>query len=147
MPEGPLNTSLTGVNVNRNRYKVNYWEDPVVKELVCDIVRTLGLEYIDMDRLYCFRSRGSRSKVYARIYGLPRILQKALRTAAIYVIEIVSENFDRLSEEERLKVLIHELLHIPYTFSGALRPHNSKLDDEVVEELYRSYKSRKSGNI
>jgi predicted metallopeptidase len=42
-------------------------------------------------------------------------------------------------------VLIHELLHIPKTFSGALRPHEGsvKINERTVGELHRIYKERK----
>ena len=50
-----------------------------------------------------------------------------------------------LSEREKDKILIHELLHIPKTFSGALVPHtcfNKRIDDRRVNKLYNQYISR-----
>lgn len=47
----------------------------------------------------------------------------ALKEEAAYIIETISEKFDRLPDFEKDKVLLHELTHIPRNFSGALMPH------------------------
>ncbi len=107
------------------------------------IITSLDLFHIDKMRVICIRSYGSKSKALARIWNLPRIWQKALQIDAHYIIEVLSEKFDKLSEEEQDKVLIHELLHIPKTFSGALVPHlcfGKKINEERVEKLYQKYK-------
>lgn len=41
-----------------------------------------------------------------------------------------------------MRVIIHELLHIPRTFSGALRPHNPYVSEARVEGLYRLAQER-----
>ena len=87
-----------------------------------------------VDRVYCVRSRGARTMAVARIYGLPRPwIVVGLEPG--YVIEFVSERFDPLPCREKIAVIIHELLHIPRTFSGALRPHGRQVNDGVVERL------------
>jgi len=48
--------------------------------------------------------------------------------------------YARLSEEDKLKVLLHEILHIPKTFSGGLRPHGNKVNDREVERLLKKLK-------
>lgn len=68
-------------------------------------------------------SSGTKTRAVARIYSFPRIHQVAFNLAPRYVIEIISEKFFKYSETEQDKVLIHELMHIPKTFSGALVPH------------------------
>lgn len=60
---------------------------------------------------------------------------------AHYVIELVSENYDRLSEAEKTKTLIHELLHIPATFGGGFRNHDY-VHGRRVNKLYERYASR-----
>jgi predicted metallopeptidase len=76
---------------------------------------------------------------------LPDIWQKALSVGTFYIIEVLSQHYDKLSEEEKEKVIIHELLHVPKTFSGALRPHGgkAKIDSRTVGALHKVYKERK----
>jgi predicted metallopeptidase len=62
---------------------------------------------------------------------------------------VVSEKFDKLDSEQQAKVLIHELLHIPKTFSGALLPHRTgtfKLSQRTVNKMYQEYKKKESGD-
>ena len=61
-----------------------------------------------------------------------------------YVIEVISERYDSLSDEEKEKTLIHELLHIPKGFSGGFRPHKGYISRRQVEELHRSLLKRRS---
>ena len=68
-----------------------------------------------------FASKSKRT--VARIHGLSKIMQKAMRIKAFYVIEIISENFDKLDREEKIKTLIHETMHIPKNFGGGFRNH------------------------
>ena len=116
---------------------VSYSRAPEVCEALRIIVEELGFKHIDVARLYCVRSRGSRSRAYARIYGTPGAWKAALGYNPGYVIEVLSENFERLSLELKVKTLIHELLHIPSTFSGGLRPHGRLVNGRVVHDLYR----------
>ncbi|VVB58927.1 Uncharacterised protein [Candidatus Anstonella stagnisolia] len=117
-----------------------------VQEIMDDIVRTLGLGHINEFRIICMRSRNAKAHAYARIWNLPDIWQKALEVKAFYVIEVLSEKFDVLGETEKKKVIIHELLHIPKTFSGALLGHaygNKRIDGRTVESIYKEYIRRK----
>jgi len=119
---------------------------PDVERKVAEIVEVLSYGHINEYRLFCMRSRNATARAYARIWNLPDIWQKALGVGTFYIIEVLSQHFDGLSEEEKEKVLIHELLHIPKTFSGALRPHGGKvkINNRTVGELYKVYKERKS---
>jgi predicted metallopeptidase len=111
-----------------------------VQEKIYDMIDNLGLSYIDKSKVICFRSVGSNSKrVLARVHGLPRLWQKALGKPAYYIIEVIGERFDSLSELERERVLIHELLHIPKSFRGGFRPHKGWVSRKSVDELYRKY--------
>jgi len=111
-----------------------------VQEIVKEIVDTLSLNYIDSERVICFRSKGSRSRMgIARCYALSKIWQKALNMPPSYIIEVISERYDGLSEENKIKVLIHELLHIPKAFGGGLRPHRGYITKRVVEDHYSRF--------
>jgi len=100
------------------------------------IVVSLELNYIKPENIVSFRSYGSTSRAIARIWSLPRIWQIALKKDAYYCIEVISERFDRMSQKDKEKVLIHELLHIPKNFSGALLPHRQRtkrIDQKTVD--------------
>jgi predicted metallopeptidase len=106
------------------------------------ILRALDLAYIDAGRIHCVRVWGSRANALARIWGLPPIFQEALRLRAHYVIEFMVPAFDRLPREEQDRVIIHELLHIPRSFSGGIRPERSpslSINTRTVERYYRQY--------
>jgi predicted metallopeptidase len=124
---------------------IKYYEARDICCLIRVIVKVLKdyFGYIDLGRIKCFRSKGSKSKAYARIHGLPRIWVKALNIRPQYIIEVLSENFDELSIEDKIYVIIHELLHIPYSFSGGLRPHGSIVNHSTVEKLYDLFIERK----
>ena len=77
------------------------------------ILRILKLSHIDHKRIHCYRTTGSKVRAYARTWAFPKIFQKALGIEAAYVIEVLSKHYDKLSDDEKKKVLIHELLHIP----------------------------------
>ncbi len=113
-------------------------EAPDVQEEITELARKLKLDYLNLQRLFCFRSYGSRSRAKARIWSLPRIWQKALQTEAGYCLEVISEKFDKLNQNEKQLILIHELLHIPKNFSGSLLPHRNRKGrwlEKKVKEL------------
>lgn len=98
--------------------------------------------HISKHRIFCFRTDGSKSRAYARIWSFPKIFQTVLEIEPAYVIEVINKYYNRLDENEQTKVLIHELLHIPRNFSGSLLPHrygNKRIDKEV-ERIYRNIK-------
>jgi predicted metallopeptidase len=124
---------------------LKYVEAPDVKRLVNEVVDILDLFHVVPQFVYCYRSRGSRSKrTVARIHGLGKIWQEALLKPPAYVIEVISERYDRLSEEEKEKTIIHELLHIPKGFSGGFRPHKGYINKKRVEKLHRILAEKRS---
>ena len=119
---------------------IKYYKDQELERKVNEIAKRLGMRH-DLSRIICIRSYGSSSKrVLARCHALPRIMQLALNVKPHYAIEIISENFDRLSEEEKTKTLIHELMHIPKSFGGGFKFHNV-VNKKSVDEMYRKYKN------
>ena len=103
--------------------KVEWRRAPDIKERLRILTDELGLDWLKQTRIFCFRSENSKTTASARIWGLSRIWQEALGQAPAYVIEVISERFDKLSFAEQEKVLIHEIVHIPKNFSGSLVPH------------------------
>jgi predicted metallopeptidase len=102
--------------------------------------------YLNQFRIICVRSYKAKARAYARIWAFPKIWQKALDIGTFYVIEVLAENFDKLSEEQKEKVLVHELLHIPKTFSGALIDHKNRfrpITKKRVEQVWEEYKKLK----
>jgi predicted metallopeptidase len=59
------------------------------------------------------------------------------------VIEVISERYDKLSETEKEKTLIHELLHIPKGFTGGFRPHRGYVDKKTVDLLHRKLQEQR----
>lgn len=119
---------------------------PDVQRIVRRVLPYLPFDYIDKKRIVCMRSRKATSRARARIWSFPRIWQMALKTPAHYVIEVLSHHFDHLSDDDKTRVIIHELMHIPKNFSGALVPHrgrHKRIDHRTVESLFRMYKNSK----
>jgi len=88
------------------------------------IIRELGLTHVNPNAIRVVRSN-SKSRAYARIWGVCKVLQVGLGIGPTYVIELVERNFNRLTCEEKVETIVHELAHVPKTFSGAVRPHNT----------------------
>lgn len=123
---------------------MDWVEAPDIKRKIQALISSLGFFHIGSKRIFCFRSFGSRSQARARIWSFPKIWQKALAAKPAYCIEVISERFDKLAEEAKSKVLIHELLHIPKNFSGSLLSHkgrNRRIDTRTVERLYQKIKN------
>lgn len=112
-----------------------------VVELTCSIIDKLGHKHLIKEQIYCVRSHGSKTRAYARIWGLSRIFQFTAGYKPTYVIEVLSKYFDNLSPQEKIKVIIHELMHIPKTFSGALLSHKGRyhrINSREVEKIYNA---------
>ncbi len=120
--------------------KMEWEEDKILESSMREIVITLKFTHINPDRIFCYRTHGAKARAYARIWAFPKIFQRVLNLEPAYVIEVLSEKFDKLSPDNRIKVIIHELLHIPKNFSGSLLPHShgKKTIEKEVERLYKS---------
>lgn len=112
---------------------------------ILEAVNKLGLDHIQAEQVVAFRSTGATARARARIYAMPRIWQEALGVKPHYCIEFLSQHFDGLSKDDQWRVIIHELMHIPKTFSGALLPHRGKgrrdqVSHRTVEQLFKKLK-------
>ena len=123
---------------------LKYIEAPDIKILVEEIVQKLEFSHIDVKSVFCFRSKGSKSnRIVARIHGFSKIWQKALGLSSGYIIEVLSERYDKLSQENKEKTIIHELLHIPKGFKGGFRPHKGYVSRKKVDTMFLKYKKIK----
>lgn len=115
-----------------------------IKKDLEHILKTIEMQHIDLDRVHCYRTTGAQTRAYARTWSFPKIFQKALGVQAAYVIEVVAKRYDKLSDDEKKKTLIHELLHIPKNFSGALVPHRTKTRNiyTLTNQLFKEYKNK-----
>ena len=126
--------------------RMHWFPDPEVSRRIKHLITHLKLSHVLPEQVFCFTSRGSSSRATARIWSLPRIWQQALNTEPAYCLEVISERFNKLNSDDQERVLIHELLHIPKTFSGALVPHRSRFHNrrtykhyhDTVESLFKS---------
>ncbi|WKZ25862.1 MAG: putative metallopeptidase [bacterium] len=103
--------------------KVSWELDPEIRKRTKKLIEVLDLNWLTFDRIFFYRSQNSKARAYARTWGLPNLWQRTLNVPPAYMVEVISEHFDKLSEKEQDKVLLHELTHIPKNFSGALIPH------------------------
>ena len=121
------------------------WENaPDVKKKIKNILAVLDMPHIKLSNIHSYRTQGSKSRAYARIWSMPKIFQHALNLEPNYVIEVLSKYYDRLNEDEKSKVLIHELLHIPQNFSGALVPHRNRSRHlgQTANSLFDEFKAK-----
>jgi len=97
--------------------------DPKLKKLLAKTIKEANVNWVKSSRIFTYRSVNANTRAYARIWGLSRIWQKALKVKPAYILEVISEKYDKLSDHEKSKVLVHEVTHIPKNFSGSLVPH------------------------
>jgi len=99
---------------------------PELKNFLDDVVKTIPeFSHIDSERVHLIFSN-SNSRALAYCHEMSSRIQFALNLKPNYVIELLEKNWGRLAPEEKAKVIIHELYHIPKTFSGYLRQHNRR---------------------
>src|SRR3989338_5214319 len=112
-----------------------------------EIARTL-FSHVRVDDVVCLRSFGSTSRgTIARCHALGKAMQLALGRRGFYVIEVINKRFEKLSDVEKIKVLIHELMHIPKSFGGGFKHHDyvCHKNVEIEYERYVNLKKRNNG--
>lgn len=112
--------------MKRKNARIIWKGAPDIKRRILKLSRDLQTDWIKPSRIFAYRSFYSKTRAYARTWGLPSLWQTALKVKPAYIIEVISEHFDRLPEQDRDRILIHELTHIPRNFSGALVPHTHR---------------------
>jgi predicted metallopeptidase len=113
-------------------------------QLKAEEISRILFPHVKLECVKCFKSYGTSSRrTIARCHALGKLMQKALATNAFYALEFLSERFDKLGEEEQIKVIIHELMHIPKTFGGGFKHHNF-VTEKNVNLHYKAYKKLKN---
>ena len=132
---------------------ITYQQAPELKQIAEEIIQTLNWTHIDVDNISFIKSYGSKSRgTIARCHALGKAMQLGMnRLKSFYLIEMISKQFDKLSETDKLKVIIHELMHIPKTFGGGFK-HHDHVTDAKVDVVYEHYvqlkeKKRESENL
>ena len=109
-------------------------------EQMKEIVQTLEFTHINTDKVTCITSQGTKTRnTIARIHALPKAMQLGMNTEAFYVIELIAEQFNRQDSDEKIKTLIHELMHIPHSFGGGFRNHRQYVTKRHVDIMYGKY--------
>lgn len=112
-------------------------------QAIAEEISRLLFPHVKLDRVKCFRSYGTNSRgTVARCHAIGKLMQTAMGVKAFYALEFLSERFDKMPKEEQIKVIIHELMHIPQTFGGGFR-HHDHVCDKNIEANYRAYKTHK----
>jgi len=125
--------------------RIKYTDAYDVDEKVAEIIDVLEFSFIKKENVHCIRSIGTSSRsIIARIHALSKAWQKVLYDEAHYIIEVISEKYDRASNDEKEKILIHELLHIPKCFGGGLKPHKGHITERKVNRLHCLFCEKKS---
>src|SRR3989338_5857372 len=112
-----------------------------VEKKIIQLIDRLELNHIKAKNIHCIRSFDAKTRAYARIWGMAKLFKEVVGIEPHYIIEVISKRFDKLNPREQLKTLIHELMHIPKTFSGALLPHRGphhRINDREVEKIIKS---------
>ncbi len=119
---------------------IKYFEAPDIKEISEELIEKLQWLHIPIEHVAFIRSTGSAAKrTIARCHALGKAMQIGMgRKKGFYLIEVISEQFDKLPDDEKMKVIIHELMHIPKSFGGGFIHHNI-VNDKNVDKVFNHY--------
>jgi len=113
---------------------------------IAENVSKLLFPHVKIDKIKCIRSYGSSTRnTIARCHALGKVMQKAMEVKAFYALEFLSERFDNLDKEEQVKIVIHELMHIPNSFGGGFKHHNY-VTEKNVNLMYKQFKKKENEN-
>lgn len=119
---------------------MKYAPAPEIKQQIEKLVQGLNLTHIKIENIHCIRSFDAQTRAIARIWGMSRLFKEVAGIEPHYIIEVNAKKFDKQSDHEKIKTLVHELMHIPKTFSGALLSHRGPhhaINDSEVEKLLK----------
>ncbi len=111
----------------------DYWTEESKK-----ISQAIGFDHVCLDRISCVESSGTKTKrVIARIHTLGKVMQLGMNQKPHYVIELITEHFNKQSKQDQVKTIIHELMHIPHSFGGGFRHHKPYVNKKTVEVAFK----------
>lgn len=125
---------------------MKYASAPEVKKQIDLLIDRLDFTHIVAARIHCIRSFDAKTRAIARIWGMSRLFKEVAGLEPHYIIEVNAKKYDKQPEREKIKTLIHELMHIPKTFSGALLSHHGpyhSINDREVEKILRAIENNK----
>lgn len=120
---------------------MRYKKAPDIKKVIDHLISQLEFDHIKKRQVHCIRSFDAKTRAYARIWGMAKLFKEVAGLEPHYIIEVNAKRFDKLPEKEQVKTLIHELMHIPKTFSGALLSHRGpyhRINDREVDKLLKT---------
>lgn len=125
---------------------IKYHEALDIRRKAKEIVDIMDWPHLDMAHIGFLRSTGSTARrTIARCHALGKAMQIAMgRKKGFYLVEVIAERFDKMSDEDQEKVIIHELMHIPKAFGGGFIHHNV-VNERNVKIVYKEYLKRKVG--
>jgi len=127
---------------------IKYFQAPDIQKIAEEMIEILDWKHIPLEHVGFVRSSGSKARgTIARCHGLGKAMQIGMkRTRGFYLVEVISERFDKLSKQDQLRTIIHELMHIPKTFGGGFAHHHI-VNDRAVERTYKMYCNLKEKKI
>ena len=126
---------------------IRYEAAPDVESMMREICEFM-FPHVKLDSVSCIRSYGSKSsRTIARCHALGKAMQLGMgRKIGFYVIEVINKHYDFQSEDDKIKTIIHEIMHIPKTFGGGFR-HHDYVCDRNVEIAFQKYINLKRENV
>jgi predicted metallopeptidase len=126
---------------------IKYHQAPDIQKRAEQVIKTMDWNHVLLEHIAFLRSTGSKARyTIARCHALGKAMQIGMgRKKGFYLIEVISEKFDKLRAEEQTKVIIHELMHIPKSFGGGFIHHN-KVHEKSVKAMYNKYCELKKGD-
>jgi len=128
--------------------QIKYESAEDIKKEAEKIVSLLQWSHIDLEHVAFLRSHGSKTRrTIARCHALGKAMQMGMgRKKGFYLIEVIAERFDKLSGKEKIKTILHELMHIPKSFGGGFIHHN-KVNERRVKIFYDLYEELKETSV
>jgi predicted metallopeptidase len=122
---------------------MKYEKAPEIKEQIDYLIDRLDFKHVIPKNIHCIRSFDAKTRAHARIWGMAKLFKEVAGLEPHYIIEVNARKFDKLNDREKMKTLIHELMHIPKTFSGALLSHKGPhhaINDREVEKILKEFR-------